>query len=206
MISFYALSLQGPYTTVPGSHLYSGSQSLLYRGSLSDNGTIILCRVQQSTANGAVLYTSTVQLQLMVDQLIVNKSMAMEERIGIISGIILTIIFIILIFILIALLLTRRRKQKAKYSHVPNKSQDDLLTPIWIAGKESRSHRHVSSARQFGHDYRENDDVQGLGASSQYSRVPTMTTQELKCQNYDCIPNLPEVPHHSQDASLDSSR
>jgi len=179
------------YSLVPGSHLYSGSQSLLYRGSLSDNGTIILCRVQQSAADGAVLYTSTVQLQLLVDQLIVSQSMAMEERIGIISGIILAIIFIILMFIMIALFLTKRRKQKAKYSSVPNKLQDDLLTPIWIAGKESQSPRHVSSARQFGHDYHEEGDVQGLGASSQYSKVPTITT---------------EVPEHSQDVSLDSSR
>eukprot|EP00091_Calanus_sinicus_P016520 TRINITY_DN35924_c0_g1_i1.p2 TRINITY_DN35924_c0_g1~~TRINITY_DN35924_c0_g1_i1.p2 ORF type:complete len:160 (+),score=30.05 TRINITY_DN35924_c0_g1_i1:72-482(+) len=62
------------YSLAPGFHLYSGSQSLLYRGSLSDNGTIILCRVQQSTADGALLYTRTVQLQLMVRELVISQS------------------------------------------------------------------------------------------------------------------------------------
>ena len=181
---------------MPGYHLYSGSQSLLYRGSLSDNGTIILCRVQQSTADGAVLYTSTVQLQLLVDQLIVSKSMAREERIGVISGIILAIIFIILIFILIAILLTRRLKQNGKYSSLPSKSHEQLLTPIWIPGKVSGV--QVSSARQFVHEYREDDDVQGL---SDYSRVLTHNTRDPRCEHYKHSSKLPE---HLLDVSLES--
>ena len=196
MISFYAFSLQGPYTSVPGSHLYSGSQSLLYRGSLSDNGTIILCRVQQSTADGAVLYTSTVQLQLLVRELVVSQSTAMEERIGIISGIILAIIFIILIFILIAILLTRRLKQNGKYSSLPSKSHEQLLTPIWIPGKVSCV--QVSSARQFVHEYREDDDVQGL---SEYSKVIKHNTLDPNCEHYKHSSMLPE---HIFNTSLES--
>ena len=144
---------------------------------MSDNGTTILCRVQQSTADGSVLYTSTVQLQLHVEQLIMSQNTAIEERIGIISGIILAIIFIILIFILTAFLLTSRRKVNKQYSSVPNKSQDELLTPIWIPGKVSRV--HVSSTRQFVNDYHENGDVQGL-SDSKYSRVPSNKTEKYK--------------------------
>ena len=87
----------------------------------------------------------------MVRELVVSQSTAMEERIGIISGIILAIIFIILIFILIAILLTRRLKQNGKYSSLPSKSHEQLLTPIWIPGKVSGV--QVSSARQFVHEY-----------------------------------------------------
>ena len=170
-------------------------QSLLYRGSLSDNGTIILCRVQQSTADGAVLYTRTVQLQLLVRELVVSQSTAMEERIGIISGIILAIIFIILIFILIAILLTRRLKQNGKYSSLPSKSHEQLLTPIWIPGKVSGV--QVSSARQFVHEYREDEQVQGL---SDYSRVLTHNTQDPRCEHYKHSSKLPE---HFLDSSLE---
>ena len=192
-----AYLFQAIYSPVPGSYLYSGSQSLVYRANMSDNGTTILCRVQQSTADGSVLYTSTVQLQLHVEQLIMSQNTAIEERIGIISGIILAIIFIILIFILIAFLLTRRRKVNKQYSSVPDKSQDELLTPIWIPGKGKASHVHVSSDRQFVNDYHENGDVQGLSDSSEYSRVHSYNTQDMKCHNYKYSPQL-EVSMESQ--------
>ena len=143
-------------------------QSLIYRANLSDNGTTIECRGYQSTADGAVLYTSTIELQLNVEELIVSQSTALEERIGIISGIILAITFFILIFILLTIVLSRRRKDTKKYSSLPNKSKEELLTPIWIPGKGSGV--HVSSARQFAHDYHENDELQGLGDKSEYSK------------------------------------
>ena len=62
---------------------------------------------------GSVLFSSTISLQLEVSELVIYSqgSGVLEERIGIISGIILAVIFIILIFILTALLLTRRRKK-----------------------------------------------------------------------------------------------
>jgi hypothetical protein len=120
----------------------------------------------------------------------------MEERIGIISGIILAIIFIILIFILIAILLTRRLKQNGKYSSLPSKSHEQLLTPIWIPGKVSGV--QVSSARQFVHEYREDEQVQGL---SQYERVITHNTRDPKCEHYKHSSMLPE---HLLDISLES--
>merc|ERR1719483_1105461 len=86
------------YSSSPASHLYSGSQSLIYRANLSDNGTTIECRGYQSSADGVMLYTNSVQILLHVEELVVSQSTAIEERIGIISGIILAIIFIILIF------------------------------------------------------------------------------------------------------------
>ena len=100
---------------------------------------------------GSVLYSSTISLQLEVSELVIYSqgSGVLEERIGIISGIILAVIFIILIFILTALLLTRRRKkvriktwnqtsksklwcQVPKYESVNGeKGSDEMLAPIW---------------------------------------------------------------------------
>jgi len=130
-----------------------------------------------------------------------SQNMATEEKIGVISGIILAIIFIILMFILIAFLLSRRRNLDKKYSSLPDKSQEDLLTPIWIPGKTS--HEHVSSARQFEHDYHENGGVQGLSASSGYSHVPTHNTQD-KCNDFNYRQKIPIIPDYLLDISLDS--
>ena len=75
--------------------------------------TNLSCTVVQLDHVGSVLYSSTISLQLEVSELVIYSqgSGVLEERIGIISGIILAVIFIILIFILTALLLTRRRKK-----------------------------------------------------------------------------------------------
>ena len=129
-----------------------------------------------------------------------SQNMATEEKIGVISGIILAIIFIILMFILIAFLLSKRRKQDKKYSSVPDKSQEDMLTPIWIPGKTSRV--HVSSAKQFDHDYHENSDMQGLNTCSGYSKLPTQNTQEPKCHDYS--QKLPIVPDNTINISMES--
>ena len=96
-----------------GGHLYHGQQSLRYMARLQDHGTNLTCTVVQLDHLGTVLYSSTISLQLEVSELVIYSqgSGVLEERIGIISGIILAVIFIILIFILTALLLTRRRKK-----------------------------------------------------------------------------------------------
>ena len=96
-----------------GGHLYHGQQSLRYVGRLQDHGTNLTCTVVQLDHLGTVLYSSTISIQLEVSELVIYSqgSGVLEERIGIISGIILAVIFIILIFILTALLLTRRRKK-----------------------------------------------------------------------------------------------
>ena len=96
-----------------GGHLYHGQQSLRYVGRLQDHGTNLTCTVVQLDHLGTVLYSSTISLQLEVSELVIYSqgSGVLEERIGIISGIILAVIFIILIFILTALLLTKKRKK-----------------------------------------------------------------------------------------------
>ena len=89
-----------------GGHLYHGQQSLRYVGRLQDHGTNLTCTVVQLDHLGTVLYSSTISLQLEVSELVIYSqgSGVLEERIGIISGIILAVIFIILIFILLSIL------------------------------------------------------------------------------------------------------
>ena len=185
-------------------------QSLLYTAHLADNGTTVQCRGYQSSVDGVVLYTSTIELQLNIKELVVSKSIAIEEKIGIISGIILAIIFIILMFIIITIILTRRRKDKTKYSSLENKSKDELLTPIWVPGKGSQV--HVSSVREFVHDYHENEELHGLGDKSESSQVPTHNIHDPMCKHYKYISNTTEnafdisIESHSGDSYEQNSR
>merc|ERR1719491_564211 len=103
------------HLTQANGHLYSGSQSLLYRARLEDHGTNLTCTVLQLDHLGSVLYSSTISLQLEVAELVpFSQPGVLEERIGIISAIILAIIFIILVFILV----TKRRRKVVKYAAV----------------------------------------------------------------------------------------
>ena len=170
-------------------------QSLLYRGNLSDNGTTILCRGYQSKADGDVLYYSTAQLQLNVKEIVLSQSTAMEERIGFISGIILAIILMLFIFVLLIFLLSRRRKLNEKYSNLTHKSNEELLTPVWLP--EHAAPVHVGSVRQFVHGYHEHDSVQGL---SEHPTGLAHHIQDPTCQHYCHITKLPQ---HLLDISLE---
>jgi hypothetical protein len=132
---------------------------------------------------GTVLYSSTISLQLEVSELVIYSqgSGVLEERIGIISGIILAVIFIILIFILTALLLTRRRKKVPKYESVNGeKGSDEMLAPIWRPAGRRTNVAVVSAERQFDSHYLEEHldldlkEQQRVSSSKTgYARIPT---------------------------------
>merc|ERR1719334_1511912 len=144
-----------------GAHLYHGQQSLSYTARLQDHGTNITCTVRQLDREGGILYMSSITLQLEVSELVVYSqgSEVLEERIAIISGVILAIIFIILIFVLIAILLSRKRKKEPKYQSVSEDNSKDIgvLPTIWKPGRRSKVCL-VSLEREFSEHYLECED------------------------------------------------
>jgi len=168
-----------------GGHLYHGQQSLRYVGRLQDHGTNLTCTVVQLDHLGTVLYSSTISLQLEVSELVIYSqgSGVLEERIGIISGIILAVIFIILIFILTALLLTKKRKKVPKYESVNGeKGSDEMLAPIWRPAGRRTNVAVVSTERQFDSHYleehldldlKEQQRMSTNNKTNGYARIPT---------------------------------
>jgi len=163
-----------------GGHLYHGQQGLRYVGRLQDHGTNLTCTVVQLDHLGTVLYSSTISLQLEVSEAVISTEgiRGLEERIGIISGIILAVIFIILIFILTALLLTRKRKKK--YVSVNGeKGSDEMLAPIWRPAGKRTNVAVVSTERQFDSHYLEEhldldlEEQQRNSNKTGYARIPT---------------------------------
>merc|ERR1712126_152429 len=144
-----------------GGHLYQGQQSLSYTARLQDHGTNITCTVRQLDREGGILYMSSITLQLEVSELVVYSqgNEVLEERIAIISGVILAIIFIILIFVLIALLLSRKRKKEPKYQSVSEDNCKDIgvIPTIWKPRRRSKVCL-VSLEREFSEHYLECED------------------------------------------------
>jgi len=178
-----------------GGHLYHGQQSLRYVARLQDHGTNLTCTVVQLDHLGTVLYSSTISLQLEVSELVIYSqgSGVLEERIGIISGIILAVIFIILIFILTALLLTRRRKKVPKYESVNGeKGSDEMLAPIWRPAGRRTNVAVVSAERQFDSHYLEEhldldlkEQQSKATNKTGYARIPTheaVLVDQCRCE------------------------
>jgi len=144
-----------------GGHLYHGKQSLSYTARLQDHGTNVTCTVTQLDRVGGILYMSSITLQLEVSELVVYSqgSEVLEERIAIISGVMLAIIFIILIFVLIALLLSRKRKKEPKYQAVSGDMCKDtgVLATVWKHGRRSKVCL-VSLEREYSEHYLECED------------------------------------------------
>merc|ERR1712088_585059 len=96
-------------------------------------------------------------------------SEVLEERIGIISGIILA-----------ALLLTRRRKKVPKYESVNGeKGSDEMLAPIWRPAGRKTNVAVVSAERQFDSHFLEEhldldlEEQQRNSNKTGYARIPT---------------------------------
>merc|ERR1712233_64603 len=153
-------------------------------------GTNLTCTVVQLDHLGTVLYSSTISLQLEVSELVIYSqgSGVLEERIGIIS-------FIILIFIFTALLLTRRRKKVPKYESVNGeKGSDEMLAPIWRPAGRRTNVAVVSTERQFDSHYLEEHLDLDLkeqqrkitNKTNGYARIPTheaALVDQCRCGN-----------------------
>jgi len=147
------------YSLGGGSHLYSGSQTVDYKADLTHNNSVLVCKIKQvpeEAENQKALYSGSVHLRLRISpQVIIGSNTHIHESIGVISGIILAIIFIILIFILVSIFLTRRRKTNKKYSTLTDKSSEELLKPIWVAGKSSKSRICVGSVKEYSSEFQQ---------------------------------------------------
>jgi len=147
------------YSVGSGSHLYSGSQTIDYVANLTHNASVLVCKTNQKVDDenpSDPMYSSSIALTLDIAPIvIISSNTHLHERLGVISGIILAIIFIILIFILLSIFLTRRRKADKKYSSLTDKSSDELLKPIWVPGKASKTRVHVGAAREYVNEYQQ---------------------------------------------------
>jgi len=148
------------YSISSGSHLYSGHQTIDYIANLTHNASILICKTNQRVDDENLsesMYSSSIALTLDIAPIvIISSNTHLHERLGVISGIILAIIFIILIFILLSIFLTRRRKADKKYSSLTDKSSsDELLKPIWVPGKKSRSQIQVGAAKEYVNEFQQ---------------------------------------------------
>jgi len=179
---------------------------------MGDHGANISCTVHQIDRTGGILFSSSVSLQLDISELVVYSqgSEVLDERLAVISGIILAVIFVILIFILTALLLTRRRKKSPAYEPVTgDKGTEPLVSPIWRKGRRTKV-SIVSSELEYEEHYLESHEkLIGSGARTpryQILTAPVLNSHGREAGAWEHRPeDILDVSIESGDSSTDHS-
>ena len=129
--------------------MYNSRSSILYFANLNDTNSSISCYVQQSDMYGNLLYQTQESILLMVDPVPSPPiPVSLTAQVGIISGVLLTVIFLLLVCVLVTTLMCRRQKQ-ARSSYCHNAAyQSDYIKPVWTtinSAKPNYSSDHLSS-------------------------------------------------------------
>ena len=102
--------------TMRNDHTTDVYHTVKYRASLRDNNTVITCIATQLDLNGKdVIYESSAAILIKVDKIVLPPvDNALTQKIGIISGVLISIIFIILLIVVIAFLVCKRRRKRSR--------------------------------------------------------------------------------------------
>ena len=90
--------------------------TIKYRAQLQDNNTVLTCIATQLDMNGKdVLYESSTTITLKVDKIVLPPvDNALTQKIGIISGVLLSVIFLILLIVFVVFLVCKRRRKRSR--------------------------------------------------------------------------------------------
>ncbi|CAB4066914.1 unnamed protein product [Lepeophtheirus salmonis] len=137
------------------THSSEVQHTSVYKAKLEDNNRIITCVATQLDHDGrTVLYETSATLKLNVEKIILPVDYALHQRIGIISGVLLSIIFILLLIVCLIIFLCRKRRRRdtpnnkrsrASSSQLSIATSGDLsppsLKPIWTVKQGDRYKR-----------------------------------------------------------------
>ena len=89
--------------------------TLKYKAQMGDNGGFIKCVGTQVSKDGrTILYEHTAVVKLQVEKLILPIDDALTQKIGIISGVLLSVIFLILICVFVIFAVCKRRRKRSQ--------------------------------------------------------------------------------------------
>ena len=109
--------------------------TIKYKANLRDNGGEIKCVGTQVSKDGrSILYEHTAIVKLQVEKLILPIDNALTQKIGIISGVLLSVIFLILICVFIIFAVCKRRRKRSRppsSTGTDDTTPEDTIKPIW---------------------------------------------------------------------------
>jgi len=140
--------------------------SILYSANLNDTNSTIRCEMRQVDRFGGILYSSSQYIRVIVEPLPPPLPViSYAEKVGIVTGTILSCLFILLLCILITLFMCRRERRRKpstspSESSTPPSSDHYQIKPIWTTrtssstssrGIQSLGSRYPRLHEQFHH-------------------------------------------------------
>ena len=118
--------------------------TLKYKAQMGDNGGFIKCVGTQVSKDGrTILYEHTAVVKLQVEKLILPIDDALTQKIGIISGVLLSVIFLILICVFVIFAVCKRRRKRSRppsSTGTDDTTPEDTIKPIWTTPLNGGSH------------------------------------------------------------------
>ena len=118
--------------------------TLKYKAQLGDNGGFIKCVGTQVSKDGrTILYEHTAVVKLQVEKLILPIDDALTQKIGIISGVLLSVIFLILICVFVIFAVCKRRRKRSRppsSTGTDDTTPEDTIKPIWTTPLNGGGH------------------------------------------------------------------
>jgi len=132
----------------PTTHLYSSQSTILYSANMNDTNSSISCQVSQADMSGNLLYTQHITLRIVVDPLPTPLAKVDRmEQMGIIAGVILSIVFLLLLLVILIVFICHRTKSAKS---VASDTSEYQVKPVWRT--ESSGFENWSACSQPGHD------------------------------------------------------
>ena len=124
-------------------HEYSSQSSVQYRATTNHTNTTISCVAEQFQQAGGTtrgpalpLYTLSGQVSLQVEPLPRPLPYSLSTTMGVLSGILLTVIFLLLVCVVTTAVMCRRqRREQASLADSSDYQTPDSLQPVWTSSR-----------------------------------------------------------------------
>ena len=124
-------------------NLYSSISSISYQADISDSNSSISCYAQQSDQYGNILYQAQESILLLVDPAPPEPlPLSLSARLGMVSGVLITIIFLLLVCVTVTAVMCRNQKQARTVSC----DSSDYSKPVWVTINSARPHYTSNSS------------------------------------------------------------
>merc|ERR1719317_481088 len=128
-------SMQDIHTFDPSSHTYSSSSVLHYSANMAHTNTTITCMVEQVDMDMAdrVVYSQAVTARVIVEPLPMTPAytMAERDRVGMVTGVIISSIILCLVLVLVIIFTCRRNNRNKAREGQDNQNSDYQLETVW---------------------------------------------------------------------------
>ena len=116
-------------------HLYLSHSTSFYTASINDTNATVSCQTEQHDRTGVLLYSHTMAAMVEVEALPIPLPYSLSAKVGVLSGVILTVVFLLLVCVVVTTVMCRRQREEQRSPDSSIDFQRDSLQPVWTSSR-----------------------------------------------------------------------